>query len=122
MKQLAQGHTASVIRICPWVCLSPESVLFSQFHVCLPSTILLWPALGQASLGTRNCTGKVPALQVSFTHHSCTETVKGGPVPHQQECLSPAFTECGRSVPVAWLPALGPLRHYGYTLNLDAEV
>ena len=79
MKQLAQGHTASVIRICPWVYLSPESVLFSQFHVCLPSTILLWPALGQASLGTRNCTGKVPALQITFAHHSLYRNSKGGP-------------------------------------------
>lgn len=81
VKQLSQGHTASVIRICPWVCLSPESVFFSQFHVCLPSAILLWPALGQASLGTRNCTGKVPALQVSSHISLCTETVRGPSVP-----------------------------------------
>ena len=122
VKQLAQGHTASVIRICPWVCLSPESVFFSQFHVCLPSAILLWPAVGQASLGTRIAQAR--SLPSKSPPHitPCTETVKGGPVPHQQECLSPAFTECGKTVPVAWLPALGPLRHYGYTLNVDAEL
>ena len=78
MKQLAQGHTASVTRICTWVCLSQSLCPFhnSVFIYCPP--ILLWPVLGQASLGTQNCIGKVPTLQVSFIYHSLNRNGKGG--------------------------------------------